>query len=446
MFPVRLPRRLAGDPVDRPAVVTAPEELRIDGPRLLALLRRFAGFGADEAGGVSRVGFGAADTAVRRYLAARSRDAGLRADVDPAGNLIIRRDRPLPPDGGVLLMGSHLDSVVRGGTLDGAYGVAAAFETLLVLAAHDAPMRYEPVVIAFANEEGSLFPQPFWGSMAVAGTLTDAAGAVDTAGRSIRGPLADAGGDLDRISEAAWPAGSVAGYLELHIEQGPVLTRRNCPIGVVDGIVGRTVFEIEVVGRQNHAGTTPMDDRVDALVAAARLVLLIREIAAERNACAVSTVGSLTVQPSVTNVVPGQVRLTAEVRDLRAERLRAAEAAVAAVADQVRREYGVRIDVRMTLAAPPRTTDDRLRNAIADAADDLGLSWLPLASGAGHDAQIIADIAPIGMIFVPSRDGISHAPEEFTEDEHLVAGADVLLRSAARLLRMPAVARAGADR
>jgi N-carbamoyl-L-amino-acid hydrolase len=426
--------------------VTTAGELRADGPRLLELLRTFATFGADEAGGVTRVGFGAAENAVRRYLASVARDAGLTAAVDTAGNLIIRRDRPVPPGGGVLLMGSHLDSVVNGGRLDGAYGVAAAFETLLVLAEHDAPMRHEPVAIAFANEEGSLFPQPFWGSMAVAGTLTDPAAATDTTGRSIREPLADAGGDLDRITEAVWPSGAIAGYLELHIEQGPVLARQGYPIGVVDGIVGRTVFDIEVLGRQNHAGTTPMNDRTDALVAAARLVLRIREIAAERRACAVSTVGSLTVQPSVTNVVPGQVRLTAEIRDLRSDRLRDAESAVVAELDAVRAEFGVRVDTEVTLRAAPRPTDPLLRAAVADAANHLDLPWLPIASGAGHDAQIIADVAPVGMIFVPSRDGISHAPDEFTEDHHLVAGADVLIQSAVRLLHVPAPIRAGAAR
>lgn len=406
--------------------------VQVDGMRLLRTIEELAEFGGDEQGGVSREAFTPADDAAREYLSRRARDAGLFPHVDQAGNLIVRIG-PEPDGRPQLMIGSHLDSVTNGGRLDGAYGVVAALETLTVFAESHVDSRYEPVMVAFTNEEGALFPQPFWGSMAIAGTLTDAESAIDRAGESIREPLARAGGDLDTIDRAAWAPGSIAAYLELHIEQGPVLERRGFPIGVVDAIVGRTIFEITVSGRRNHAGTTPMPDRQDALVASSRLVLAVEEVSKRRKLCSVSTVGLLDVEAGLTNVVPGRCHLSVEIRDTSAEALLKAEEAIVDAVLAIGEETGTAVEVEVTMRSAPVLADPRLMTAIAETADRLELPHMTLSSGAGHDAQIIGGVAPMAMIFVPSEHGISHAPEEHTDDMYLVAGADVLAATAANL-------------
>ncbi|SCF02088.1 N-carbamoyl-L-amino-acid hydrolase [Micromonospora mirobrigensis] len=408
----------------------------IDRRRFLSHLAELARFGADELGGVSRTGFSEADHAARRYLCERSRMLRLRATVDAAGNLFIGR-READRDRPVLLFGSHLDSVVHGGRLDGAYGVVAALETLARLDERDGSFAYEPVAVAFANEEGAEFGYPFFGSKAMVGPIEHAERLVDSAGLPLRDALRAAGGDIDALSSAVWPAGRLGGFLELHIEQGPVLQRAGVPLGLVEAITGRHIFEITLTGEQNHAGTTPMDDRHDALVAGARLTLAIEDIARVRRLCAVSTVGRFDVRPNVTNVIPGAVTLTVEIRDGSLDRLANAERAVLAAVAALGPGIDARVDVRMR-AAPVRT-DHRLSAAITDAAAEHGLPVLTMHSGAGHDAQIVAAAGPVGMIFVPSRDGISHSPREHTEPEHLLAGADVLLTTVRRLLE-------GADR
>ncbi|MFE0019380.1 Zn-dependent hydrolase [Amycolatopsis sp. NPDC059021] len=403
----------------------------MNGTRMLADLDELATYGVDPGGGLSRLGFTAEEDSARRFLREAAGRAGLGSTVDQAGNLFLHPGKALPDDP-VVLMGSHVDTVRRGGRFDGAYGVVAALEVLRTLTEHDLPTRHAPVVVAFANEEGARFPCPFWGSLAVTGQLDAAASTVDRAGHSIREPLARAGGDLDAIGDAVWPPGAVGAYLELHIEQGPVLESRGVPIGVVTGIVGRAIVEFDVRGRQNHAGTTPMDQRRDALVAAAKLVLRIEALSAERNLCAVSTVGELGVEPGQANVVPGRARLTAEIRDLDAARLEVAEAVLREEAARIARETGVGIECVTTMRSAPVRTAPPLRAAIEAAAADLALPAMAMPSGAGHDAQLIAAVAPVGMIFVPSRGGISHAPEEYTAPTHLVAGANVLLHAALR--------------
>lgn len=406
--------------------------IRANGARLLRTLRELAGFGANDQGGVSREAFTPAEDAARQYLANIAARAGLYPDVDQAGNLIVRRSAT-PTNKPTLLMGSHLDTVTNGGWLDGAYGVVGALEALTVLTERDLDTRLEPVVIAFANEEGVRFPLPFWGSRAVAGQLAASTNAVDRQGGSIRAPLARAGGDLDKVADAAWPRGSIGAYLELHIEQGPVLEDRNLALGIVDAIAGRTTFEIDIFGRQNHAGTTPMNCRSDALVAAAHLVLAVEKIAKQRRLVSVSTVGGLDVRPGDTNVIPGHATLTVEIRDARPERLARGERAVLAAASDVGRQTRTRIEADVVMRAKPVSTDPALRARVAATANKLALPHLPLSSGAGHDAQIIAAIAPVGMIFVPSIGGVSHAPDEDTADADLIAGADALTATAAAL-------------
>ncbi|MFC4856920.1 Zn-dependent hydrolase [Actinophytocola glycyrrhizae] len=405
----------------------------IDGHRLLTRIRELARIGADSRGGVTRPGFSAADRQGIAYVTEQARQAGLVATVDQAGNLVVRQPDSAPGRRQALLMGSHLDTVIHGGALDGAYGVLAALEVLQSLGDHGARMRYEPVVIAFANEEGALFPCPFWGSLAVTGELQYTPDELlDRSGGSLREPLRAVGGDPDAVTAAQWATGSIGAYLELHIEQGPVLERGGDQIGVVEGITCRTVITVAVHGEAGHAGTVPMDLRADALAAASRVVLAAEDVA-RRGLCTVATVGRFQVDPDVTNVIPGVVRLTVDLRDLSETRLQEAERAFADELAKVGARTGTRIEASVTDRYPGSIADRGLRAAIGDAADDLGLSRTDLPSGAGHDAQIIASVAPVGMLFVPSRGGSSHVPEESTGDDDLVAGARVLLRTAVRV-------------
>jgi beta-ureidopropionase / N-carbamoyl-L-amino-acid hydrolase len=407
--------------------------LTIDGARFQRTLRELACIGADPSGGVSRLGLSGAETEARAYLSEVSRRAGLVPEVDPAGNLLVRRpsaDPGLP----VLLVGSHTDSVRQGGWLDGAFGVVAALEALTVLVENAVPCRLEPVVVGFANEEGALVQYPFWGSRALAGTLAGAEDACDRDGRPASSYLLAAGGDPGRLADAAWPPGRIAGYLELHIEQGRVLEQRHIPIGVVDRIVGRAILEIEVHGESGHPGTTPMADRKDALAAAAQLVLKVESVAAELNMCSTATVGFVDVTPNTTNTIPGAVRLTAEIRDTDPGRIRHSEALLMSMVASVRRERGIEIVVRKAHQSDPVGTDPAIRAAIEQAAQMLGLDWLTMPSGAGHDAQIFAEQLPSAMLFVPSIGGISHHYVEDTRDEDLVLGCQVLADAAAEIL------------
>ena len=406
-----------------------PELIAIDKTRLLGTLNRLAAVGADPAGGITRPGFSVAERAARDLLTRQCRADGLVVRTDAACNLIVQR-ADADPSRPALLMGSHLDTVVNGGRLDGAYGVAAAVEVVRTLNTHPVTPTYEPVAVAFANEEGADFPCPFFGSKALAGRLGPEDVGPDREGRPLHEQIRRAGGDLDRVREAAWAPGSIAGFLELHIEQGPILEAGDVPIGVVEAITGRVIFDVEVRGQQNHAGTTPMAMRCDALVTAARIVLMIRDVAEPAGVCRVATVGVLDVAPNTTNVVPGGVRLTAEIRDGDPGRLRRAEQAVRAAVHRACDQTGSTAEVRVVARIAPVATDHRLRNVVLESTETLRLEHLEMPSGAGHDAQIIAGAAPIGMIFVPSRGGVSHAPSEATADEHLVAGANVLLRAA----------------
>ncbi|MFI6639121.1 M20 family metallo-hydrolase [Streptomyces sp. NPDC050504] len=408
----------------------APDTPWINGARLLDRIDRFAEIGGDENGGVTRMGFGPADREARSALVQEAVKAGLEAGIDAGGNVLVRR-----PDQGAgerprLLIGSHLDTVANGGRLDGTYGVLAGLEVLQTLHETGTETSHEIVVAAFANEEGALFPQPFWGSMVLAGRL-DALpeDPRDYTGAPLREALALTGGDLSRLDTAVWAPGSLAGYLEIHVEQGPVLERLGKPIGVVDSITGRTQLKVEVRGAAGHAGTTPMKGRRDPLVTASQIVLTVRQLAEEQRLCRVATVGRLDVSPNSPNTIAQSVQFDVDLRDSTPHGLAAAEETLRGTLAALAHQGGVEVTAEATIRTAPVLTDRRLRAAVTRSAEELGLAHETLPSGAGHDAQVIADIAPVGMIFVPSTGGVSHVPEEHTAPEDLVTGVDVLLRT-----------------
>ena len=378
-------------------------------------------------GGMDRVAYSPEDIAGRDYTIKLMQEAGLETRIDAAGNIIGRRagsDDNLP----AIALGSHTDTVPKGGKYDGALGVMGAIEVIRTLEEQGHRTRHPLEVIDFTNEEGTRFHRWLVGSRSMSGLLEqEDLDALDDDGLSLGPCIADIGGDLSRIGEAVRSPGELAAYFELHIEQGPYLHQSGNPIGVVTGITGRAVFEVEIEGKANHAGTTPMSTRRDALVSASKLVLNIQKMAAEQEICRVSTVGSIKAIPNAVNVIPGHASIGLEFRDTDMEALAAAEQELRRITDQAAVDDIVDIDVirhRFT-SAVPITAD--MQALVAEAAENCGMAWEPLASGAGHDAQAVANIAPVAMIFVPSIDGISHAIEEYSTPQDCANGAQVLL-------------------
>jgi len=409
----------------RPAAPVAT--LRIDGARLLSRLAELGAIGATDRGGVTRLAYSGEDVAARNLVASWMVEAGLATRVDAAANLIGSSGGPDAHE--ALVMGSHLDTVVDGGRLDGAYGVVAAIEVATTLAEAGHELGHELCVIAFGDEEGANGTPGMLGSLAVVGAVDEVElERLDDAGVRVGARLFAAGGDPDHITRAAWSAGSIAAYLELHIEQGPVLDRRDLPIGVVEAITGRGTVEVTVHGTANHAGTTPMELRSDAMSAAAEVVLAVERLATD-GLVRVATAGHLRLTPNVRNVVAGEAVLGLDLRDVDNARI---DAAIEVLRDQVAAiavRRGLEIEVVEGQSVTAMPCDPALIADIAAAASALSLPTMAMPSGAGHDAQVIATMAPIGMIFVPSRDGISHNPAEHTDPEALVAGADVLLQA-----------------
>lgn len=408
------------------SIAVADENLpRADAERLERRIHELGRFGANPEGGVSRVAFSEADIAGREYVKSLMRDAGLEVRVDAAGNVIGRRsgtDPSLP----VIMTGSHIDSVPQGGNYDGDVGVLGAIEVAELLRAHGIATRHALEFVVFTDEEGGTV-----GSQAMAGRLGDSA--LDHrshSGLTIRDGIQAIGGDPARLAEAHRAPGSVAAFVELHIEQGAILDETGLDIGVVEGIVGIRWWDVTVDGIANHAGTTPMNRRRDALVTAAELTLAANRIASTTPGTQVATVGRINAEPGAPNVIPGRVTLSLEIRDLAADKMELMFRAVEAEARRIAETRGtsIRFD-EVNLALTPAPTDERLRKVVESAAASLGLSHRRMPSGAGHDAQDMAHVAPIAMIFVPSRAGISHAPQEYTAPADLANGADVLLRT-----------------
>jgi len=388
-------------------------------------LAELAHFGANPEGGVSRVAFSDADVAGRAYVRQLMEAAGLEVRIDTAGNLIGRLegiDRKLP----TIIVGSHTDSVPHGGNYDGDVGVMGGIEVAQQLRDRHVRLRHALEVVDFTDEEGGLV-----GSRAMAGELSAATlDLVNSSGRSVRDGIRALGGDPDAIGRAQRKPSELVAYLELHIEQGGTLEHTRTDIGVVEGIVGIQWWEATVTGNANHAGTTPMDQRHDALLAASELVLAVNAAATGLPGRQVATVGRIRAEPGAPNVIPGRVVLSIEVRDLDAARIEAVFERIRSRAAEIARTRGTNIEFRdLEATAAPARTDPRIQRIIASEARALGLTTMAMPSGAGHDAQDIARIAAIGMIFVPSASGISHSPHEYTAPADIANGVNVLLRS-----------------
>ncbi len=406
------------------AAAKAPS-VTVNDARIQQHITELSKFGANPQGGVSRVAFSDADIAGREYVERLMREAGLVVRVDAAGNILGRRegrDPKLPP----IMIGSHTDSVPGGGNYDGDVGTLGAIEVAQVLQERGVRLKHPLEVVVFSNEEGGTV-----GSLAMSGKLPAAAlDQMTQSGKTIRDGIRAIGGNPDQLAESVRKPGELKAYVELHIEQGAILDESDIDIGVVEGIVGIHWWDVTIEGVPNHAGTTPMNRRRDALLSAAEFALAVNRVATSIPGRQVATVGRIRAEPGAPNVIPGKVVMSLEIRDLDAQKMVTVYDAVRAEAQKIAQARQTPIGfTQLETSSEPAPTDERVRRIIASAAKSLGFSTKLMPSGAGHDAQEIAHIAPTGMIFVPSVGGISHAPKEFTSQQDMGNGANVLLQT-----------------
>ena len=401
--------------------------LRVDGARLNGTLTELSQFGRTPEGGISRVAYSDADLDGRAYAMGLMRQAGLDVTIDFAGNVLGRR-RGTEPDLPPLMFGSHTDSVPHGGNYDGQVGSMAAIEIAQTLEDARVTTRHPLEVVIFQNEENGKT-----GSRAMAGELTDGEldqpSHTDKTDKTVREGIAFIGGDPGRLDEAVRRPGNIAAYLELHIEQGAILYEKSIDIGVVEGIVGIKRWNVTIRGRANHAGTTPMGERHDAMLTAGRFVDAVHRVATELPGRQVATVGRIAAHPGAPNVIPGEVTLSLEIRDLEMTKIDEVYRGIEKQGQALAARNGTSIELQQYYVSRSAPTDERLRRLVADASEASGLSTHSMPSGAGHDAQSIALLAPVGMIFIPSVDGISHSPDELSRPSDIEAGTNVLLQT-----------------
>jgi len=397
----------------------------VDPGRMALLVEQLGRFGANAHGGVDRPVYSPAWRDAQDFVAETMAGVGLSVSRDQAGNVFGRLEGRSSDS--VVLTGSHIDSVVDGGRYDGALGVlsgVAALETLVATGV--APSR--PVeVVSLCEEEGSRFPgASYFGSRAILGLVgeEELTGLRDADGVTIEDAAREAGPDLRRLGECR--RSDISCFVELHIEQGRRLQDAGAQIGVVQTIAGLKWLRVVVRGRTDHAGATRMEHRSDALQGAAEMVSAVDAAVRSRGGVSVATVGQLRVLPGAPNIVPGQVEFVVDFRDTTQQSVDALEADIRAACSSVAEGRGLEAELEVLRATPPLELDQRMRQTISAATAAVGVTTLDVDSGAGHDSQTIGRHVPTGMIFVPSRDGRSHSPAEYTSPQECAVGASVL--------------------
>nr|WP_305112215.1 Zn-dependent hydrolase [Shinella lacus] len=398
--------------------------ISIDSERLLGRIRSLGEIGRGIDGQLIRLAASDTEKLGRDQFVTWARASGLDVAIDRIGN-VFGIWKSEGSDGEPILLGSHIDTVINAGIFDGCYGVLAGLEVIVTLKEAGLLPSRPIVVAAFTNEEGVRYAPDMMGSLVYSGGLEveDALSTVGTDGSILGEELARIGYAGDRQPGFLKPHA----YIELHIEQGPVLEREGIQIGAVENLQGISWQKVTITGDANHAGTTPISMRRDAGYAAARVVTFLRDRAKASNTPTVATVGCMQFAPNAINVIPSRATFTIDLRDPDEDRLQQEEAALAAFLEILGQEESVTIDVERMARFEPVKFDDGIVTKIETAAASRGLTTRRMTSGAGHDAQMIARIAPSAMIFVPSQAGISHNPKEYTPDADLIAGANVLL-------------------
>jgi beta-ureidopropionase / N-carbamoyl-L-amino-acid hydrolase len=418
---------------------TTPASPSIDAVALRERIEALSVFGRPADGsfadGVSRVAYSDADVAGRNYVIDLMRKAGLTPRIDPAGNIFAKREGSEPALAPILF-GSHIDSVPKGGNFDGDLGSLAALAALEACDRAKLHTRHPLEIVVWAAEEGVAFNRGLSSSRIVAGDIAPADMEQVWNGMRRGDAIKRIGGDPRSIMDARRPKGAWHGYLELHIEQGGTLEGGGLDIGVVQGIVAIERYEARITGFANHAGTTPMADRQDAAVAAAHLTLAVREAVTSRPGRQVGTVGKMDLSPNAPNVVPGSAILIIELRDLSVDLLKTLAEEIRGRAASIAAATKTTIEIVPASSNAPAIADTSVQDVIERTAKTLNLSSVRMPSGAGHDAQMIAQLAPMGMIFVPSAGGISHSPKELTSWKDCANGANVLLHAVLALDRL----------
>jgi allantoate deiminase len=392
--------------------------------RLWNRLLQLSEIGKQTSGGVTRFSFTEEEQVAKRLVASYMKEAGMQVGEDAVGNLIGRRDGRRA-DMPAVLIGSHIDTVPHGGKFDGALGVLAGIEVAQTLNEQQIELDHPIEVIAFTDEEGSRFGLGMIGSRAVAGTLTqEQLQQADQNGITIAEAMKQSGLDPETIDEAKREPSTVKAYVELHIEQGRVLEKEGLPAGVVSGIAGPFWTKWNISGEAGHAGATPMDGRKDPLMAAAEIMQFMEE-EAKKHPATVATVGQISVKPGGVNVIPGEVEFTLDLRAIDEGVRDEAETNIKAYAEQVCRERNVVLNIEHLQRIKPVPCSDAIQEVIREACRKTGVEPITLPSGAGHDGMQF-NTWPIGMIFIRSKDGISHNPAEWSSKEDCGKGTEIL--------------------
>ena len=390
-------------------------------------IENLSSFNSTPGRGVTRLSLSEEDSQARDYLKTQMTKAGLEIYEDGYGSLFGRLEGEQSGSPTVMI-GSHYDTVINAGPFDGVVGVIAGIEIARVLQENNIKLNCPLEIAAFNDQEGIRFGKGISNSRALTGDLKEEEldNRVDASGKSLRDAMIEYGIEPDLESAKRKP-GSIKSFLELHIEQGPILSKLKKQIGLVETILGYNIMEIKFRGRSGHAGTTSMDMRNDALVVASRFVLFVNDVARKVGDGAVSTVGQMEIRPNASNVIPQYVKLTLDVRADKQTTIDKINALVVEELEDIGNDKGIEVEMKRTLSIPPVDMSKDNLEILVQKSEELGLDYEIMNSGAAHDAMIMSKIAPSSLVFVPSVNGLSHHPEEWTEYDDIVKGIQLLL-------------------
>ncbi|NHM32525.1 Zn-dependent hydrolase [Neobacillus terrae] len=407
--------------------------MNINSERLWNRIHKLSEIGKDENGGVTRLSFTETERKAKDLVVTFMKDAGLAVREDEIGNLIGRKEGAIF-NSQVVMTGSHIDSVISGGNFDGPAGVLSAIEALQTMNEKGIVTESPLEVIVFTDEEGARFSTGMLGSLSAAGKLSkeELYSAKDKNGVTIAEAMKQAGLDPELAPNAKRNPEEIKAYVELHIEQGKVLENADASVGIVTGIVGVDWYRVTLKGEAGHAGTTPMGLRKDPLAAAARIISYGEEMARNEKS-AVVTVGQIEVKPGGINIIPGEVAFSFDIRDINKENMNDIFEKLKAYIETTCEERGIELEIEQLHSLDPSPCSERIMKKMEESFTETEVQSIKLISGAGHDAMVMASITDMGMIFIRSKDGISHNPKEWSDQKDLAMGAEVLFTTLVKL-------------